>query len=299
MVDNIDDAIKLLVSDTTAERFSAAHFFIKNPLQEYKDNLISQRRVELVRHVKMALDKAIGNIEKSSSESSVNIEVINDEKIERLRNNFLKAEAIDEFSGIVLHELAPKIGILKTTARFEIQDFDNSETKKSILSLDRIFKAIETLRKSASKPIKTEFDLAQLIRDIVYEENTYAINILFEGVQPCIIKSDINILSLAISNGIRNGLESILSVQSSEVKPEIIICWGKSAEYNWVTIIDEGVGLKGSFDDASKIGITSKDSHTGFGLPIIIQAIESLGGDVELSNVNSGGAKLDLKWVNF
>ncbi|MNJ64468.1 hypothetical protein D3C77_604170 [compost metagenome] len=77
------------------------------------------------------------------------------------------------------------------------------------------------------------------------------------------------------------------------------ICWGTNNVDNWVTIIDSGLGLFGSPEAAFKIGNTNKENHSGFGMAIIQQAIENLGGSVSLSNVSSGGAKLDLKWGNF
>ncbi|HHN9425704.1 TPA: sensor histidine kinase [Escherichia coli] len=299
MVDNKDIAMKLISSETASERFLAAQFFIKSPSADVKYILISQRRVELVRHVKMALDKALHNIEKNSAQDLKDIDTQVDAKTEKARDNFLKAKAIDEFAGIILHELAPKIGMLKANAEQEIHNFRDSATKKNIDSLKRIFQAIESLRKSASSPESTEFDLAQVIKDVATEENKNNIHITFEGAQPCIIKSDKNILSLALANSIRNSLESLELVADLASRKDLTLCWGTNNEESWISIIDTGVGLIGTPSDAFKIGSTNKDNHTGFGLAIISQALETLGGQVTLANIETGGAKMDLRWGNF
>ncbi|HAT3695024.1 TPA: HAMP domain-containing histidine kinase, partial [Serratia marcescens] len=132
---------------------------------------------------------------------------------------------------------------------------------------------------------------------VVAEEHCENISYIYEGVQPCIIKSDPRILCLALSNGIRNALESINSYDLSD--RDLTICWGATNVDNWVSIIDTGTGLLGSPEAAFKIGNTNKPNHTGFGMAIIQQAVENLGGDVTLSNIASGGAKLDLRWGNF
>lgn len=299
MVDNKDTAMKLISSETASERFLAAQFFIKAPSSDVKNILISQRRVELVRHVKMALDKALHNIEKNSVQDIKDIDTQIDEKTEKARDNFLKAKAIDEFAGIILHELAPKIGMLKVNAEREIKNFDESATKRNIASLSRIFQAIEALRKSASNPESEEFDLAQIIKDVATEENRNNIHITFEGTQPCVIKSDKNILCLALSNSVRNSLESLEFVTDPNSAKELTLCWGTNNEETWISIIDTGVGLIGTPADAFKIGTTNKDNHTGFGLAIITQALETLGGQVTLVNIETGGAKMDFRWGNF
>ncbi len=292
MVDNISDALKMLISENATERFTAAKYFIKNRTPSAHSALVKQRRNELVRHVRLALDKAIFNI---SASEQINTDV--DDVTDKVRIRFLKSEAIDEFSGTILHEISPKIGLLKVYLPGEMYDYENSESKKVIDSLQRTFNAIETLRRTAAKPEAHEFDLAQLIKDILAEENKYKVNEITEGVQPCIIKSDKNILSLALANGIRNAIESICMHSGTE--NDLTICWGASVEENWVSIIDTGMGLADTAEAAFKIGNTNKQNHTGFGMAIIQQAVETLGGIVSLSNIDSGGAKLDLRWGNF
>lgn len=292
MVDDLKKALDNLISSDANERFYAARYFIENNTPSARSKLEEQRSKELVRHVRMALDKALHHMSPDSQNFPET-----DDLTDKARVRFLKREAINEFSGTILHELSPKIGLLKEHLANEIHEYDSSSSRKVVDSLLRIFGAIESLRRTAKKPESHEFDLAQLIRDIIAEEHSENISYLYEGIQPCIIKSDRRILGLALANGIRNAIESINAHAFSE--RDLTICWGASDVDNWVSIIDTGTGLLGSPEAAFKIGNTNKANHTGFGMAIIQQAVENLGGSVSLANIVSGGAKLDLRWGNF
>ncbi|HBF47863.1 MAG TPA: sensor histidine kinase, partial [Shewanella frigidimarina] len=204
-----DEALASLSSATTMERFNAATFFIKHSDIRAREQLHLQRRIEKVRHVKLALDKALNNINKLDQSVLIASDIEVDEATDAERKRYLKAEAIDEFSGVILHELAPKLGILEDTLNLEVPSFESSKSKKGINSLMQIFRAIEQLRKSTSPPDSKEVDLAQLIKDIVAEEVQEGIRVNLEGSLPFIITSDPALLKLAISNGIRNSNESL------------------------------------------------------------------------------------------
>ena len=299
MNSNYEEAIAALSSPTAIDRFDAARYFIKNSDSRATDQLRIQRRIEKVRHVKMALDKALNNIDKLETNQLLTIDLQVDEATDVERKRYLKAEAIDEFSGILLHELAPKLGILEATLNTEFHSFDSSQSKKCIGNLMQVFNAIEQLRISASAPDSKEVDLAQLIKNILTEEVQGTIRVNLEGSQPYIIKTDPALLSLAVSNGIRNSSESINALTNMSDDKSITVSWGGSDQEFWVSIIDEGIGVRGNPNEAFNIGNTNKTGHTGFGMGIMRQAIDSLGGTVELSNIESGGAKLILRWGNF
>ena len=299
MNSNYEEALAALSSPTAIDRFNAARYFIKNIDSRATDQLMIQRRIERVRHVRMALDKALSNINKLETNQLLTIDIQVDEATDVERKRYLKAEAIDEFSGILLHELAPKLGILEATLNTEFHSFDSSQSKKCISNLMQVFNAIEQLRISASAPDSKEIDLAQLIKNILTEEVQGTIRVNLEGSQPYIIKTDPALLSLAISNGIRNSSESINTLTNMSDDKSITVSWGGSDQEFWVSIIDEGIGVRGNPNEAFTIGNTNKTGHTGFGMGIMRQAIDSLGGTVELSNIESGGAKLILRWGNF
>lgn len=294
---NYEEALENLTSTTARERFEATKFFMKNMFPEAKTSLIEQKKVEKVMHIKKALDKALSHQEEA--------EVVNldESDLEPTLENLavmkkhLKAQAVDEFSGIILHELEPKIGLLKLSLQSEFDKYEESSSKKCLEELEQFFNALENLRKSSIMSSSDQVDISQLVKDIVSTESALDINITYEGPQPCIVTSDSALLTLAISNGIRNAKESLLELPS-EVEKKMMISWSLTDIDCWICIADEGVGLKDTPEAAFRIATTSKDNHSGFGLSIINQAMETIGGYAELSN-NGIGAKLILRWTHI
>lgn len=296
MADSLEEALRLLNSDSIADRFNAARFFVVNKHPEYKPALVERRKKERVRHIKMALNQAINGIDVIGSNSSS--ETIGyDPSTEKELRRYLKAQAIHEFSGTVIHELSKRIGLLEANLLAEFPNFPESSSENSFKNLKAVFRGIENIQRSADAPKSSEFDLSQLIQEIVCaEDHSSDIVFNFEGAQPCIIRCDQSILHLALSNGVRNSIEAVKQIHDYTELNNIVICWGTNDHDIWISIIDNGVGLDGDPKEAFKTGSTNKDGHIGFGLGILSQCMETLGGYAELSNVVSGGAQLILRW---
>jgi len=293
-----------LSSDSSTERFKAAIYFTQNSHPELRQELTACLRVERVRHIKMALTKALHYLTPSISSSEIENDFINESESSEQFKLHLKSQIVDEFSGVILHELAPKIGLIESALRSEFSEYETSNAKKYVKRLSQIFQAIECLKKSTNKPERKETDLYQLLRDLVSDEmiehSETSIDVSWEGIQPCIINSDPALLSLTLSNAIRNSIESLLLTKDPENNSRsLVISWGTNYTDTWVSVIDNGIGVQGNPEEAFKIGNTNKDGHTGFGMGIMKQAMDSLGGNANLSNLSSGGAQLLLRWGNF
>lgn len=305
---NLAQAQAGLSSENSTERFQAAIYFTKNSHPELRQELAACLHVERVRHIKMALSKALHYLTPSISSSQREGDTTNEnENANANAEQFklhLKSQIIDEFSGVILHELAPRIGLIESALQSEFTEYETSNAKKHVKRLSQIFQAIESLKKSTNKPERKETDLYQLLRDLVSDEmanySESNINVSWVGIQPCVIYSDPALLSLTLSNAIRNSIESLLLTKDSESNiRSLVITWGTSDIDTWVSVIDNGIGVQGNPEEAFKIGNTNKDGHTGFGMGIMKQAMDSLGGNANLSNLSSGGAQLLLRWGNF
>jgi len=308
MTNLVDIKKAQLTSTDIPIRFEAVAYFLSNSHPEVRALLMECRRNEKVRHIKMALDKAIHKLS-TIFPQEIDSENLTEETDPNLAT-YLKNKAIDEVSGIFLHELAPQVGLLRGSLESELTDYENSQSKNYIEKITSVFQAIETLRLSTNRPNNTEIDLAQLLRDICIEiaiiknssTPSNGVEIIYEGTQPYILNSDASLLNLAISNAIRNSFESLESL-SLHSKPKedlkITIRWGQSDQDFWILIQDNGIGIKGNPKEAFKVGNTNKSGHTGFGMAIMQQAMINLGGYAELSGLSSGGAQLLLRWGNL
>lgn len=220
MTNSLDLKKAQLTSTNTTIRFEAVAYFISNNHPEVRDLLIECQRYEKVRHIKMALNKAI---DKLSTVFPQQIHTENfAEEIDPSLSYFLKNQAIDEVSGLFLHELSPQVGLLKGSLESEFTEYANSQSKKYLEQIILVFQAIESLRRSTNRPNNTEIDLAQLLRDICIDISFIKndpiplnpVEIIYEGSQPFILNSDASLLTLAISNAIRNSFESLKSLHS-------------------------------------------------------------------------------------
>jgi signal transduction histidine kinase len=206
------------------------------------------------------------------------------------------SEAVEETAAQLVHELEPVLGILKVLARKEIPQYEKSQTYVQILRLERLLTAIDTLRRAASPPNITEFDLADVIRRIADEAKFSAsVDISFAGPRPFIVLADQSLVELALKNGVRNALESTAFVQG--VKSSVVITWGDTDRDYWISVLDEGIGIPaGRTGSVFEIGITSKKDHLGMGLALAKQAVTSLRGEITLQPRSPKGAAYKFSW---
>ena len=208
----------------------------------------------------------------------------------------LKNKLTEEITGQILHEIASPVGLIATSAEIEIPDYGCSKTKVHVTNLQRVFEAIEQLKVASAVPKQREFDLSSLIAEIVTTEtDNKLVGVSLHGANPFIVTSDQALLGFALSNGIRNAVEAVALCSSDEPHP-IIVTWGETDIDYWVVVIDYGVGVVGPVESAFEIGKTTKRGHSGFGLAIARQAVETLGGSCSLQPMAEGGAHFEFRW---
>lgn len=289
-----EEALAALRAETPHERLKAARFLARHAQAADIKELRRARRHESVSYVKTALDRAIDRLSNLPSpnvpDPSDEIEVPEDVK----RQN--RAQAIEWVAGLLLHEIASPIGLVKRTASREIEDYDASRTKRHLENLERIFEAIEQLKGATAVPRPEQFDLAELIAEAANElgAETLAKTSLV-GPKPMIVTSDPALVRLAVANGLRNARDAVRESGAGD-SHLVVVTWGQTDVDYWVSILDRGPGILGPVEAAFEIGKTTKQGHSGFGLAIARQAIETLGGTVTLEPAAQGGARYEARW---
>lgn len=196
----------------------------------------------------------------------------------------------------VLHQLNPLVGDLEQAASVEVPEFDESETKTRLGQIKRQIDAITKLYNAAKPAVIEEFDLASLIRDCLpHDLNTNKCLLSFAGTTPLMVQGDPSLITIAVTNGLRNSIEACLLVATETHRPPIIINWDATDRDYWISIIDEGVGFHGKISGAFEIGTSSK-GHSGHGLPALRAAMVSLSGTAELIPQQDKGCALILTW---
>jgi signal transduction histidine kinase len=289
-----DTALKMLLSSSVQERLEASRYLARNSEASDLSTLKRARQAETVFYVKRSLDTAIARSSnvpaQTTLDTSDNLDIPDDVR-KRIRT-----KEIDRISGLILHEIASPLGLVRDSASQELPDFMNSKTKIHLDRLSRIFDCVTLLKTAATTPKAEEFDLSQLVAEVIEEETENKhINVSTQGPRPFSIVSDPQLLRLAISNGLRNAIEA--TVQSGAIGDHsVVIAWDKTDVDYWLTVIDRGPGISGSLEKVFDIGQTNKNGHAGFGLAIARQAIESLYGSATLHPAQGGGTRFELRW---
>jgi signal transduction histidine kinase len=291
---NRESAIESLAATSPHERLKAARFFARGGQSEDLLLLRKARRVEVVSYVQASLDRAIARLSNMAPSSTPDpageFDVPEDVKRQ------LRSQAVDWVAGLLLHEVASPIGLVKRSASREINDFDASRTKRHLENLERIFESIEQLKGATATPKPERFDLAETIAEIVnVEPNSTGIEISLVGPKPMVILSDPTLVRLVVRNGFQNAIEAASLSIPTHPAP-VVINWGETDVDYWVSVLDRGPGIVGSTEAAFGIGKTTKSGHSGFGLAISRQAIETLGGTVTLEPAVQGGALYQARW---
>jgi len=289
-----DTALKMLESTSVQERLEAARFLARNCNISDLPALKQALQSETVSYVKRSLGIAITRSSNLPAEESSNTP--DDTGISEEARKKIRTRETDRISGMILHEIASPLGLVRDSASQEVQHFANSKTKMHLDRLLCIFECIGQLKTAATTPQSQQFDLPQLIDQIIEEESaTSATKISTQGPRPFPIVSDRQLLRLAISNGVRNAIEAVLQAGTAG-DHSVVITWGKTNVDYWVTVIDRGAGVSGSIDKVFDVGLTTKKGHAGFGLAIARQAIESLYGSATLQPSQGGGTRFELRW---
>lgn len=294
------DALELLFSASAHDRFRAARALEGLATLEDQAVLKRAKHLESDAYVIKRLERAIQSCSKEVQFVTPEANVLEDIN-EIIRTQ--RAAAIEWIAGLLLHEIGAKIGLIDLFAKNEIPDYQVSKTKRTVNALQDIFEGIAQLKTAATLPQLSEFSLAALLDEIVdFEAAGKNISISRVGEKPCLVVGDPRLVRLAVCNGIRNGIEAVLTLRPGddcdlpiERPPEIIISWGSTDTDHWITVIDHGPGVNDS-ERFFGVGTSTKDGHLGFGLAIAKQAVDSLGGVIQLYASPAGGATYEIRW---
>jgi signal transduction histidine kinase len=287
-----DDALQLLKSGSPHERLRGARFFAKNARGRDAAVLKRLRSQETDSYVNRTLDLAIGrSLPPAISDSDSTSEKVNEERSRRAR-----IDAIEWIAGLLLHEIASPIGLIAEAASREVPEYETSQLRTRIENLQKIFEGIEQLKNASGTPNMQQFDISSWLEATIDAEGLGSkVPISFQGAKPFMVCADPKLLRFAVCNGIKNAVEAIQGYFTDEVHP-LIVTWGASDSDYWMVVRDRGPGIVGQPQLAFEIGKTTKQGHSGFGLAIALQAMESMDGTVILQPGRDTGAVYEVRW---
>jgi signal transduction histidine kinase len=288
---NRSEALAHLGANSSDDRLRAARFLARQGTPIDVQALQQALRTETNRWAKSAMQKAIGILgkEHAPAELSIGVEGEDDRGIEQIA-----AEAVEETTQRLVHELRPVVGRLDVYASREIPNYATSKTKTEWTRLSDLLKAIDRLGQAASSPVYSEFDFAELLERIIASEvHGLETKIEMAGTKPFVTLGSSELLHLIASNAVRNAIEATEGLESTE---PIVVSWGETDRDYWLSILDRGKGFPQGFAKIFEIGTTTKINHLGMGLALVRQAALSLNGHITLSPREPSGAKFEFRW---
>lgn len=206
----------------------------------------------------------------------------------------IKSEAYSESIGQLLHELNPIIGAIKLHTKNEIQDFHKSETFKDLIDLEEVIVTFEDWLKVEQTAKFRSLGIYDAINRVVgILQKQHNIPIIVNLSESLEIITDQSLFRIIISNVLRNSIQA--TDEKNYCSSPIIITGGLTNREFWLSIIDNGCGLKESKETMARSRFSTKPGNQGLGLTILEKAVFALGGSWELKNGAVRGSEFHLE----
>jgi signal transduction histidine kinase len=288
---NKAEAFALLRAPASDDRLRAARFLGRTCIESDLPFLRAALTAENNKWVKGALSKAIATAQAGIKQETISIaaEGEDDRILEQIY-----AEAVEETTKRLVHEIRPILGRLDVRASTEIIEYTNSKTKKEWTRLAEFLAVIDKLSQAASSPIYAEFDLSSAIEEIAASERSdCSISIECAGPKPLVILGACSYIQIILTNAIRNAVEATREIAATD---PIVVTWGSTDRDHWFSVLDRGCGLPAAANKIFEIGSTTKKDHLGMGLALSRQAGLSINGKISLGPRESSGTRFEFRW---
>ena len=294
---NVEQILSRLASELPDERLKAARFLAEHATPEHEGQLREALARESVQWIRSALKRAIKRLSSTATIEESTSAILNTEDAPERFAAQVYAEALEESTSHIIHEVEPLVGLLRMACEREIgEKFEASSTRQHLDRLDALLDTIARLRRAASAPVNEEFALDELVMRLVQDANPPAgVAIHKSGPQPLVVQGDSSLITLCLANGLRNAIEATSALNTDLSSNPINVTWGQTDIDNWIAVVDVGIGFKGNLQRAFEMGTTTKSGHLGMGLAIARQAISSLSGKLMLVP-SERGMKFEMRW---
>ncbi|MFB6224496.1 MAG: PAS domain-containing protein [Haloarcula sp.] len=200
-------------------------------------------------------------------------------------------ERLDEFAGVVSHDLRNLLTVAESRLELATEDANNEHLTAVARTLTRMGTLVEdTLSLARAGKIvgeTEEVELATLIETCWRNVETEAAQFVIET--DASIQADETRLQQLLENVLRNAVE--------HGGPEVTVTVGVLPEGFYIE--DNGPGISvDDRDDALEPGYTTREEGTGFGLSIIRDIAQAHGWEIEVTESSEGGARFEFIGVD-
>lgn len=296
---SIPQSILLLSSTDEQQRLQAARDLASSATPQDASSIRAALNREPNRWIRSALARALARLDvgelrpaAAAERSSVSsVEVAQD-----LREQ-LYAQAVEETTRTLVHEIEPILGALRLDAEHETRSYQSSRVRLHIERLDDLLEALHSLRCASASPKITDFNLTDVLKESLIACAPAAREVVASMPPTLIVTGDPKLIRIAFENGLRNAREAVATLGDRAPKDAAIVVSAGSTDTDfWIVILDQGEGLKANALRVFDVGATTKSGHLGMGLATALQAMRSMEGTVSLSPSSSGSTRFELRW---
>ncbi|MDY7081565.1 MAG: PAS domain-containing sensor histidine kinase, partial [Halobacteria archaeon] len=204
-------------------------------------------------------------------------------------------EMLDEFAGVVSHDLRNPLGVAKGRLDMIDEECESEHIEPLENALDRMETLIDNLLDLARQGDKFEHLEPVALDDVV--EGSWG-NVDSKGASLRSEVPDTNTSIMADRNRVKQVFENLFrnSVEHNEEPVTITVGVIDRGFY----VEDDGEGIpEGERDKIFNSGYTTNKDGTGFGLSIVKQIVEAHDWEIEAKESDDGGARFEVTGVEF
>ncbi|MFC5286869.1 sensor histidine kinase [Actinokineospora guangxiensis] len=282
---NRDSAFVRLASGVPSERLEAARYLQFWAVPADIPELRSAISAEPIQWIRGALESALARLGDESSHKIATTTgplTISGPKV-------IEAEPLTRanIARALVHELGTSIASIYYNIETEWIEFDQSRTKIDLDRLKRFLESIAALAQVSESASPENFELSLLAASVAESaQRQFGIQIAVDGPSPLELNSDRGLVEIILQNALKNACEAAIANTQS---PIVSLVFNRSDRETWIAVRDNGGGLPpGGATNLFQIGLTTKDGHSGIGLPICIEAARSLSAQIFLESEAEG-----------
>ena len=301
------EAFDLLSSDSAVDRLRAARALFHLTVPSDRDRIRQALTAESDAWVRSALLKiADSDFRTSEDVAPTDYDDSGDDLAESTRQlaNDIRAQTTQTLTDMVIHELQPLLGTLRTAHIMETSQAKENTIQQAISGIQSFLEALRGLSRASDVPSVSDFNLSDTVFEAIktvtnerMNRGSHDISVDPARSDHVAASGDRHLVRLTFLNVLRNALEASDPSCGGSARP-VVVNWGTTDCDAWISVFDRGIGLPAGASQMTEPGVTtkSKDIHSGMGLTICKTALANMNGTLNHRPRGGGGVVTEMRW---
>jgi signal transduction histidine kinase len=201
-------------------------------------------------------------------------------------------ERLDEFAGVVSHDLQNPLNVVSVHPEMAAEETDNDHVREAMQSLDRMEQLVEDLLQLAQQGQAVGETEPVKLRDLAERcwRNVETAAARVEIATDATVRAD--------SHRLRSLLENLFHNAVAHGGEDVTVTLGILDGGTGFYVADDGAGIPAEErEDIFESGHSTRNDGTGFGLAIVEQIADAHGWEVRITDSEAGGARIEITGI--